>query len=376
VAVGGLALVEISGGFPAVAEAKEPRPSINWAPIIECESGGNPRATNSSSTASGLVQFLDSSWKAYGGGQFSARAKDATPEQQMQIAEAAYQRSGLSPWAASRHCWGDDIDELKRGAPAKPVVDEAKPKSTTPRMAAGERDRDGRGTYVCDTARLHFDACDPETLGQVVEYPPYWGRESSTSAAPAPAPQAGSVSYTVRPGDTLVRIAARAGTSWQSIFESNRGTVTNPHRIYPGQRLILPTGNSAPAEETPEQPKSAPGSLASKVVSDARAWFGVPYRWGGNDRSGMDCSGLVQQVLLKNGIRSPRTADAQMLWAKPITKAQAQAGDLVFGVQNGRAHHIGIYLGDGTMIDSPDVGGKVGIHKLYRDSTHFGRIPV
>jgi cell wall-associated NlpC family hydrolase len=111
-------------------------------------------------------------------------------------------------------------------------------------------------------------------------------------------------------------------------------------------------------------------------VSDARGWFGVPYRWGGNDRSGVDCSGLVQQVLLKHGIRSLRTADAQMRWAKPITKAQAQAGDLVFGVQNGRAHHVGIYLGDGTMIDSPDVGGKVGIHKLYRDSTHFGRVPV
>jgi hypothetical protein len=178
-AVGGLALAEITGGFPAVAEATETRPSINWAPIIECESGGNPRATNARSTASGLVQFLDSSWKDYGGGQFSARAKDATPAQQMQIAEAAYQRSGLTPWNASRHCWGGKVDQITRSAPAKPVVDEAKPKATSPRTATGERDRDGRGTYVCDTAHLRFDLCDPDTIGQVFEYPPYEGREGS-----------------------------------------------------------------------------------------------------------------------------------------------------------------------------------------------------
>ena len=81
---------------PSVA----PAPSVDWTPIIKCESGHNPKAQNRSSTASGLFQFLDSSWKAYGRAKYSSRAKDATVAQQTEIAEAAFRRSGLSPWKA------------------------------------------------------------------------------------------------------------------------------------------------------------------------------------------------------------------------------------------------------------------------------------
>lgn len=62
------------------------------------ESRNDPNAQNPNSTASGLYQFLDSSWLAYGGGQFSPRAFMATPEQQGQVAVWAYQQSGLNPW--------------------------------------------------------------------------------------------------------------------------------------------------------------------------------------------------------------------------------------------------------------------------------------
>ena len=79
---------------------------LDWAPIIACESGGNPTAQNPSSTASGLFQFLDTSWIAYGGGTYARRAKDATPAQQYEIANRAYAQSGLTPWTASKGCWG------------------------------------------------------------------------------------------------------------------------------------------------------------------------------------------------------------------------------------------------------------------------------
>jgi LysM repeat protein len=91
---------------------------VNWDAIIACESGGNPKAVNPSSTASGLFQFLDSSWRAYGGGQYAARAKDATPDQQYAVANKAFAMSGLSPWAASRSCWaGKTISVSKPTVP-------------------------------------------------------------------------------------------------------------------------------------------------------------------------------------------------------------------------------------------------------------------
>jgi hypothetical protein len=73
----------------------------HFACIRNRESHGDPVAQNPSSTASGLYQFLDTSWIAYGGGQFAPRAWMATPQQQSQVAIWAYQQSGFSPWGYS-----------------------------------------------------------------------------------------------------------------------------------------------------------------------------------------------------------------------------------------------------------------------------------
>jgi cell wall-associated NlpC family hydrolase len=116
--------------------------------------------------------------------------------------------------------------------------------------------------------------------------------------------------------------------------------------------------------------------LGQRIVASARLYLGVPYLWGGTTRAGMDCSGLTSIVLRGVGKVSPRTADQQMRWTTRVSKAEARAGDLVFGVRSdGSAHHVGVYLGHNQMIDAPNAGSSVGVHDLYRDSTVFGRIP-
>jgi len=92
--------------WPAAAAV----PAVNWGPIIACESGGDPGATNPVSTASGLYQFLDSTWASLGGTAYSPRAKGATAAQQLVIANRAYAQSGFTPWAASRACWANRFD--------------------------------------------------------------------------------------------------------------------------------------------------------------------------------------------------------------------------------------------------------------------------
>lgn len=118
--------------------------------------------------------------------------------------------------------------------------------------------------------------------------------------------------------------------------------------------------------------------MGARVVAAAHRYKGIDYAYGGtNPRVGLDCSGLVRNVLRDVGIHAPRTSAAQAAWATPITRSQLRPGDLVFGVYpSGRVHHVGIYIGDGRMIDAPTEGESVGVHKLYKDMTRFGRIPA
>lgn len=71
--------------------------------IRECESGGDYSAQNSSSTASGAYQYLDSTW---GGHMGYARAMFAPPRIQDKRAIRDFKMVGGTPWAASKHCWG------------------------------------------------------------------------------------------------------------------------------------------------------------------------------------------------------------------------------------------------------------------------------
>ncbi|MEN3041664.1 MAG: C40 family peptidase [Bacteroidia bacterium] len=72
-------------------------------------------------------------------------------------------------------------------------------------------------------------------------------------------------------------------------------------------------------------------STQEKVVAEVRSYLGVPYKFGGMDRKGVDCSGLVCRVYLDAaGLSLPRTADAQAQVGEPVEKAKLRPGDLVF----------------------------------------------
>ncbi len=342
--------------LPAEAMAELPAvpasPSISWQPIIQCESGGNPHAQNPGSTASGLVQFLDSSWAAYGGLKFGRRAKDATPAQQLEVANDAYRRSGLTPWTASRHCWGSHLRQIETGAPTtipgetpvralgreNPVSPVPTPRfSPRPRPAIpagvqlGIRDRDGRGFYRCDRPDLRFAACNPDNIGEIVQYPVYDGHRA----------------------DPLPPLGISLGVKLDA-FDT-------------------PLQSSPPALVR-KLPASASTPLGSAIVATARTYTGISYRWGGSSRAGTDCSGLTLQVLRARGFRPPRTADAQMRWSKRISRSAARPGDLAFRVdRSGHAYHVGIVTGNGRYIEAPNPGQRVSEHPIPSGAV-FGRV--
>jgi cell wall-associated NlpC family hydrolase len=109
---------------------------------------------------------------------------------------------------------------------------------------------------------------------------------------------------------------------------------------------------------------SGGGVTGDDVVDTAKGFLGIPYVWGGSDPStGLDCSGLVQNVFHRLGIDLPRTSREQARVGTPVASlADARPGDvLAFGSP---VHHVGIYLGDGRMIEAPGRGKDVRISEL------------
>jgi hypothetical protein len=112
---------------------------------------------------------------------------------------------------------------------------------------------------------------------------------------------------------------------------------------------------------------SSPGGpqatgAAATAVAYAESQLGTPYRWGGETPGvGFDCSGLVQAAYAAAGIQLPRVAQDQYDAGPPVPlNAPLQAGDLVFfGGGPSDVTHVGIYIGDGEMIDAPYTGAEV-----------------
>ena len=110
--------------------------------------------------------------------------------------------------------------------------------------------------------------------------------------------------------------------------------------------------------------ESSPGRL---ILVLAERQLGAPYRFGGASPEGFDCSGLVLHVHGLAGLTVPRTAAGQSLQARPVQRADLQAGDLLFFSSRGRGRevdHVGIYAGDGRFVHAPRTGRDVGYDRL------------
>jgi cell wall-associated NlpC family hydrolase len=100
------------------------------------------------------------------------------------------------------------------------------------------------------------------------------------------------------------------------------------------------------------------------VVRTGHLFDGLAYLWGGTSGFGFDCSGFTHLVYQMRGVTIPRDADAQAKAGTPVARADLQPGDLVFFASNGVVHHVGIYVGNNSMLDSPQTGTVVRIDSL------------
>lgn len=136
-------------------------------------------------------------------------------------------------------------------------------------------------------------------------------------------------------------------------------------RPFPGAP-IPPSAPEAPAPGTePSPPVLLPASPAvAAILTTALALRGAPYRYGGSDPSGFDCSGFVQWVFAQHGISLPREVRAQFDVGTVVARDDVQPGDLVFfeTVTRGPSH-VGIALGNGRFVHAPSSRGVVRVER-------------
>ncbi|MCI3227052.1 transglycosylase family protein [Streptomyces sp. NP-1717] len=201
-------------------------PVDTWEKVAACESTNNWQINTGNGYYGGL-QFSQSTWEAFGGGQYAPRADLATKDQQIAVAEKVLKGQGPQAWP---HC--SVKAGLTRGGDA-PDVSPAKARDT--RDAAPAR-------KASDTSKSATRS-DPK---------------KAASPTSVPTEREG---YTVSGGDSLSGIAAaqelRGG--WQRLYEENRKVIGgDPDLIFPGQKLVLHVPAPAkdkPAAEAPAPPK-------------------------------------------------------------------------------------------------------------------------
>ena len=146
------------------------------------------------------------------------------------------------------------------------------------------------------------------------------------------------------------------------------------------RRTVVSGGKATAVVRPPSKPPvtgntkdSNDADLVARLIDGAYSWIGTPYRYGGNERSGTDCSGFVQRLFADiAAVNLPRNSRKQAEYCNKVNKKQIQPGDLLFfdgsSVGSGIGH-VGLYVGEGRMIHASTSRGVIvsGIDEAYYD---------
>jgi peptidoglycan DL-endopeptidase CwlO len=167
--------------------------------------------------------------------------------------------------------------------------------------------------------------------------------------------------------------AARLQAEVASISQASAAEVAADHLAL-AQQAGAELLSASSLQFTPNSPLPPPVSTTPIALTWAFAELGKPYQWGATGPNSFDCSGLTQFVWRAAGVSIPRVAADQDAWTIPVPLSQLLPGDLVFFGKTD-IHHVGIYIGDGLMINAPHTGTVVQVSSIWwSDLAGFGRV--
>jgi len=114
-------------------------------------------------------------------------------------------------------------------------------------------------------------------------------------------------------------------------------------------------------------------SIGVQALRAALTRVGDPYVWGGAGPNDFDCSGLVMWAYEQVGIQLDHFTGDQWNEGEHISKDQLEPGDLVFFFSD--LSHVGMYVGDGLMIDAPTFGVPVHVEEVFW-SAYMGAVRI
>lgn len=154
----------------------------------------------------------------------------------------------------------------------------------------------------------------------------------------------------------------------------NKSSAKSP-KFYRGGKSLGTEPSAAALKGSSASAKPSSKVTGDEIVSKAKQYLGVPYKYGGSSPSGFDCSGFVYYVFRNLGINISRTQTTMYAQGTPVKKSELKPGDLVFFQNTYKAgiSHVGIYVGDGKFIHSPSSGKVVSYADLNSDyyTSHY-----
>ena len=171
--------------------------------------------------------------------------------------------------------------------------------------------------------------------------------------------------YEVHKGDTLYNIARIHHITVDELKKANNLTTNT---IHDGQVLNIPTPDSSaskgemePVKEQEPVKNNSGDTVAQqvkKILEESKKYIGAKYKYGATLAEApklFDCSSFTQYVFGNSGVQLPRVSRDQASKGVAVATANLKAGDLLFFTMNdtytdGRVAHVGIYMGDGSMI--------------------------
>jgi len=177
-----------------------------------------------------------------------------------------------------------------------------------------------------------------------------------------------------------------------ALFAASLAACASSGVVYTPKPFPMPGGNAGPVAIPAPAPAPEPGSPTAPAMpapgsvpvpadgyalsGTALSLRGAPYRMGGIDPSGFDCSGFVRYVYQRHGVAMPREVREQFRVGKSIDRDRLEPGDLVFfsTVAPG-ASHVGIVIGGDQFVHAPSERGVVRVENLsaqYWASRYIG----
>lgn len=114
---------------------------------------------------------------------------------------------------------------------------------------------------------------------------------------------------------------------------------------------------------------AADTDAAARAIAYAEQQLGKPYEWAADGPDTFDCSGLTMRAWEAGGRSLDHYTGSQYAQTARVPIDDLKPGDLVFfGADVASIHHVGLYVGDGTMIEAPHTGAVVRYSSIYRKS--------